>query len=86
MEKRKVIIDMNKANVFAIVMFVVVGVALSGLFLLIWGRWTDGESLAGSSIIFFLGLIVAIVVHELIHGLTWATFAPRGCAASSLAS
>ena len=59
-------------------MLVVVGLDLAGLFRLIWGRWTDGESLSGSSIIFFLGLIVAIVVHELIHGLTWATFAPRG--------
>ncbi len=78
MEKRKVIIDMNKANVFAIVMLVVVGVVLAGLFRLIWGRWTDGESLSVSSIIFFLGLIVAIVVHELIHGLTWSFFAPRG--------
>ncbi len=78
MEKREVIIDMNKANGFAIVMLVVVGVVLAGLFRLIWGRWTDGEGLTGSGILLLLGLIVAIVVHELIHGLTWSLFAPRG--------
>jgi hypothetical protein len=78
MEKREVIIDMNKANVFAIVMFVAVGVVLCGLFRLIWGRWTDGESLMGDSIIILIGFIVAIVVHELIHGITWSFFAPRG--------
>ena len=78
MEKREVIIDMNKANVFAIALFVVVGAVLSGLFLLIWGRLTDGESLFGNGFLFIIGLIVAIVVHELIHGITWSFFAPRG--------
>lgn len=78
MEKRKVVIDMNKANVFAIALFVAVGVVLSGLFLLIWGRWTDGENLIGNGIMFIIGTIVAIVVHELIHGITWSFFAPRG--------
>ena len=43
MEKRIAIIDRNKTNVFAIVMLVVVGVVLAGLFRLIWGRWTDGD-------------------------------------------
>ena len=78
MEKRKVIIDMNKANVFSFVMLVAVGIVLSGMFLLIWGRWTNGESLTRSVIIIILGQIVAIVLHELIHGLTRAIFAPRG--------
>jgi len=33
---------------FAIVMLVVVGLDLAGLFRLIWNRWTDGESLTSS--------------------------------------
>lgn len=78
MEKRKVVIDMNKANVFAIAVFMAVGVVLSGLFLLIWGRLTDGENLLGNGIVFIIVTIVAIVVHELIHGITWSFFAPRG--------
>ena len=78
MEKREVIIDMNKANVFAIGMFVVVGIVLAALFRLIWGRWTVGESIFGDGITLLVGCVVAIVVHELIHGLTWSIFAPRG--------
>lgn len=78
MERRKVVIDMNKANLFAIGMLFAVGIVLTGLFLLIWGRLTDGEGIVKDAVFFFVGLIVVIVVHELIHGITWSIFAPRG--------
>lgn len=79
MEKRIAIIDRNKTNVFAIVMLVVVGVVLAGLFRLIWGRWTDGQMSSGMFLLIInVFVLIAIVVHELIHGLTWAIFAPRG--------
>ncbi len=79
--RRKVAIDLMKANIFAVVIMCVVGIVLVALFFLIWHDRRPISGLLGNmstNIVLFLGLIVGIAVHELIHGITWACFAQRG--------
>ena len=83
MRERKVTINLVKANVFGIVVFLVAAIVFGGLFLLIWGHRLDEihmlpEGSAWSGIAFVAILMLGIVVHELIHGATWACFAKRG--------
>jgi len=78
---RKVAIDIVKANVFAFVIMVVSAIVFLVPFFLIWKDKKPLFSHDGGfgSIIWVFGLVLAgIVVHELIHGLTWAHFARNG--------
>ena len=84
-EGRKVTIDIRKANIFAIVLMLVSGIALLVPYILIWrDQWTAGtvddffHTFPARSVLFLVLMIVGIVVHELIHGITWACFAPSG--------
>ncbi len=78
---RKVTISIVKANVFAIVLMVVSAIAFLPPFFMIWkDRKTVSELFGGFgnwSIVPIL-MIAGILVHELIHGLTWACFARNG--------
>ena len=78
---RKVSIDIVKANIFACVILVVSAIVFLAPFFWIWkDRKTISELLGGFGdwSITFLLVLVGIVVHELIHGLTWAFFAKSG--------
>ena len=78
---RKVTIDIVKANIFAFVILAVSAIVFLVPFFLIWKeRKTIGELLGSFSdwSITFLLILVGIVVHELIHGLTWAFYAKSG--------
>jgi len=78
---RKVAINIVSANVFSIVLLIVSGVVLIVPFYLIWGEADLGS---GSSMFGFAGLwlliafLVGVVVHELLHGITWACYAKGG--------
>ena len=78
---RKVAIDIVKANIFAVVIMAVAAIVFLVPFFWIWaGKKPISELLGGFgdwSITFIL-VIVGIVVHELIHGLTWACYAKSG--------
>ena len=64
------------ANVFSIVMLVIAAAAGVLLFILNNGHFRFENLMKISSyLIFFAGLIVLTVVHELIHGLFWGIFA-----------
>ena len=64
-----------KANIFAMIMGIPVAVIGFILFLAVnWSRdirWMSGSSM----LLIVLAMLVLIVVHELIHGVTWALFA-----------
>lgn len=78
---RKVSIDIVKANIFACVILVVSTIILLVPFVFIWKDKKPISELIGGMgewIIAFLLMFVGIVVHELIHGLTWACFAKSG--------
>ena len=66
-------IGIVKANVFAIVLLI--PVAIIGLVLFFW---KNGFNLGGMDfsnyLLFMIAFLVLIVVHELIHGVSWAIF------------
>ena len=67
-------ISIAKANVFAVILLIPLMIAGIGLFLL-KNRQFGGRMTPGGPILFAVALIVLVVVHELIHGLSWAVFA-----------
>ena len=87
MKERKETINIGIANLVSIGILAVSALVLYGVFFLIWDYqdWFNKEKLNAvmdqfvtNYIIFMVALIVGIVVHELIHGLTWAKFAKSG--------
>jgi len=79
---KKVVIDIVKANVFGVVLMVVSAILFLVPFFLIWKDRKPISTMLvefGDSIPVLLVLMfVGIVVHELIHGLTWTCFAKNG--------
>lgn len=78
---RKVAINIVSANVFSIVLLIVSAVVFIVPFYLIWGDtdWSAEKSMFGVSGIWWLiAFIAGIVVHELLHGITWACYAKSG--------
>jgi hypothetical protein len=85
MEKRKVSIDIAKANFFAIALLIGAAIVFGIPFLMIWGKtqthWPDQLSMSSnpwSLLWVLLAYLLGIVIHELIHGITWSFFAPNG--------
>ena len=80
-KRRMVVIDLVKANVFAVVLMVVSAILLMVPFFMIWkDKKSVGELLGspGNWLWTFVLMLMGIVVHELIHGLTWACFTKYG--------
>ena len=78
---RKVAIDIVKANIFAVIIMVMSAIVFLVPFFWIWkDKKTISELFGGfGNLSIILILVVAgIVVHELIHGLTWACYAKNG--------
>ena len=91
MRRRKMTIDFFKANKVAFWVFLGAFVLFGGLFFLVWGwdyivqQFTaryGGDAPSWRFLVdwvIIMGIMVAgIVVHELIHGITWACYAKRG--------
>lgn len=78
---RKVAINIVSANVFSIVLLIVSGVVFIVPFYLIWGKagLESERSMFGFAGLWLLiAFLVGIVVHELLHGITWACYAKGG--------
>ena len=67
-------VSIIKANWFAILLLIPLFVVGGGLFYL-KNRGLGDERLISSLLIFFGAYLVLIVVHELIHGVSWSLFA-----------
>lgn len=87
MKERKETINIGTANLVSIGIMAVSALLLYGIFFLIWGYqdWFNKKTFVALAdqfvtnyIIFMVALLVGIVVHELIHGLTWARYAKSG--------
>jgi len=93
MKERKLTISIVWANIFSIGFFAIIAIPTIILWNIMWGStgffpFHKGMSyeevntaLTGSMIrtaIFVVAMIVGIVVHELIHGITWAHYAKGG--------
>ena len=78
---RKVAIDIGKANIFAVVIMIVSAVVLMVPFFFIWGGSQPAMEILGTKaqwLVALVAMFVGIVVHELIHGATWACYAKSG--------
>ncbi|RKO68546.1 DUF3267 domain-containing protein [Sphingobacterium puteale] len=85
--KEERFIDLYKANVFALFLFIPVILLYTLPFYLIWGR-EDGPFVfmidmleitsITSVLIGILVVILGIIAHELIHGITWACYTKKG--------
>lgn len=80
-EAEKKTISMLKANVLGVVLFLVFG-ALCGLaFHAIWGIGEldiSSKRFIWYDLLFIVGSVAGIVVHELVHGLTWILLTRKG--------
>ena len=72
--QRDLTINMSKANLFAVSLFVLLLIVGAGLYYLVH-RSVDftGYSL----VVFLVAVAVLSVAHELIHGLSWSRFTPH---------
>lgn len=86
-KKEKLTIDLVWANVFGILILMPIGVIFGLPFYFIWRPQIDinqfldstGPQGAGLGFLLIFGImILGIILHELIHGITWAKFAKEG--------
>lgn len=68
-------VSVVKANVYAIITSLPFILIFLGLFFIINGKPVIGESSFVTFIVFWVAYFVSIVVHELIHGITFSIFA-----------
>ena len=67
-------INIKKANWFAVFLIIPLFIVGYGLFYLVNRSFGFGRF---NILLFFAGYLVLVVLHELIHGLTWSIFTPR---------
>jgi hypothetical protein len=86
-KKEKLTIDIVWANVFGVLILIPIGLIFGLPFYLIWRPEIDIKQLLDSvgpqgailGFMSFLGILIfGVVLHELIHGITWAKFAKEG--------
>lgn len=88
-EKEKLTIDLVKANLYGILILIPIFFIYGIPFYLL--HYNDSTSISvrelintndisklAFTIVFFATIIVGIILHELIHGLTWSLFAKKG--------
>ena len=76
--KRNLSISMLRANLIAVFIMVPVAILQFSLYQLLYVAKKTEFSLHLLNILLFLALLIAsIVVHELIHGLTWMGFGKK---------
>lgn len=74
-EKEKLTISVVKANLFGVLMIIPAAIIFGYPYYLIWNKL---ESNIISGWILLLTLVTGIIGHELLHGITWAWYAPKG--------
>jgi len=88
-QKEKLTIDIVKANVNALFMIIPIMAVFALPYLLLWhGKFKNPGirnmmeisdiGIAGNIFLYLVALIAGIVLHELIHGFTWALFTEKG--------
>lgn len=85
-QKEQLTIDLTKANLFSLVILIPVILVFGLPYYLIWHNEMDIATLKdffhknGIGNVFYASLlmVLGIVIHELIHGITWSLFAKNG--------
>lgn len=87
LKKEKRIIDLVHANVYGVLILFPILIVFGVPFYFVWGIETELKLMViffshyyiGFKFLFIFGiLLLGIVLHELIHGITWACFAKEG--------
>lgn len=87
MKQRKMTINLVWANIFAAIFCFAVLLLSSSVCFFVWGfptfedfhiQFLSKHNPLLTFLSVFVALMAGIVVHELIHGLTWAYFAKKG--------
>lgn len=85
--KEELVIDLVKANKFGLLLFIPTTLLFGLPFFLIWMAHLDfytinksfsSKAIATDGMLVFVYIILGIILHELIHGVTWALFAKKG--------
>lgn len=82
-KKEKLTINLVWANIFGILIIIPIGIIFGFPYYLLWMPKVEIKQLIDNvepqrvALIFFV-LIIGTIVHELIHGITWARFAKAG--------
>lgn len=74
--KEKKTISLVKANLFAFALLLLFGLLYFVPYFIVWGF--EDVTFGGIDIFLFLLFLGGVVLHELIHGVTWALFAKNG--------
>lgn len=69
-------INISRANVFAVLLLIPLAIIGVGLYLLVH-QWSIDFGRPGVWILLLAVFVALIVLHELIHGLTWSLFTPN---------
>ena len=89
-KKEKLTIDLVKANLFGLIVMIPIILVYGIPFYLIHVKNSASFNITeilesikpiaifGYSALFFIVFIVGVILHELIHGITWAIFAKKG--------
>ena len=86
-KRERLTVDLVWANIFAFIILIPILLIFGLPYYLIWSSNMDFKNLTASIVpqdivyggLFIIGiLILGIIVHELIHGITWARFAENG--------
>lgn len=67
-----------RANLFALIITIPVAAIFATPYLMLWPLATLADSLDNILIKFIPALILGTIIHELIHGITWAIYASKG--------
>lgn len=78
-KKRDLSVPMERANIIVLFMSIPVVILQLAIFLLLYG--TEGLKPRGSSVLLVAAVLLGIVVHEWIHGLSWVVFGSKPCSA-----
>lgn len=73
-EKKEWTMDIGKANLYAMVMIIPLFILFIVPYLFIWKNLPLGEILKGNILFLWIYIIGGIIIHELLHGITWALF------------
>lgn len=89
-QKVKLTVNLVWANVFGILIIIPIALIFGLPYYFIWGSFVTKQSLKDiisnispghfglAVLLLFLILILGIILHELIHGLTWARYTSKG--------
>jgi hypothetical protein len=75
---------MGKANLYSLFFAIPAGIILTSMYLFFWGKDGFIEARTAISQNFFLSIVIVllgILFHELIHGLSWAWFGKKSLSA-----